>query len=321
MSMRGVHRESKEQEEEDKMRIFITGATGFVGSAVVQELIKGGHQVVGLARSEQAAASLTAAGASVHRGSLEDVQSLRSGATASDGVIHTAFIHDFLNYGPAASADERAIETLGSVLAGSDRPLIVTSGTLAATPGRIAREEDRPNPDFPRKSEKASLALAERGVRAAVVRLPPTVHGEGDHGFIPALIAVARERGFSAYVGDGLNRWPAVHRSDAASLYRLAFEKASAGATYHGVADEGIPARDISAVIGRRLNLPSFGISAEEAGNHFGWIGRFFAMDGPASSENTQNWLGWRPTHPSLISDLEGPHYFETKSSAALLHR
>ena len=299
------------------MKIFVTGATGFIGSAIVQELINSGYQVLGLARSDAAAASLAAAGAKVHRGSLEALESLRGGALAADGVIHTAFIHDFNNYAPAAETDRRAIETLGAALAGSDRPLVVTSGTLLAQrQGPLATEEDAPNPDFPRKSEEAALALAERGVRVSVLRLAPSVHGEGDHGFVPALIGVAREKGASAFVGDGLNRWPAVHRLDAAHLYRLVLEKGSAGARYHGVADEGVPARDIADVIGRRLNVPVVAKSREEASGHFGWIGHFFGIDGPASSALTQEHLGWRPSQRALISDLDAEHYFATKLAA-----
>jgi nucleoside-diphosphate-sugar epimerase len=304
------------------MRVFVTGATGFVGSAVVQELISAGHSVLGLARSDKAAQSLAAAGAEVHHGSLHDLESLTRGATAADAVIHTAFIHDFANYGPAADADRRAIETLGEALAGSDRPLIVTSGTLVLQPkGPVVAEEDTPNASFPRKSEDALHALASRRVRVSVVRLPPTVHGEGDHGFVPALISVAREKGVSAYVGDGLNRWPAVHRLDAARLYRLVVEKGTAGAAYHGVAEEGIPARDIAEVIGRRLNVPVVSKSGDQAAAHFGWIGHFFSMDGPASSAQTRERLGWRPTQPGLTTDLDAGHYFQATAAPELLHR
>jgi len=294
------------------MKVFLTGATGFIGSAILQELIAAGHQVIGLARSDAGAKSLAAAGAAVHRGSLEDLESLRSGAAAADGVIHTAFIHDFSNYAPAAEKDRRAIEALGSVLAGTDRPFVVTSGTLLLQrQGPLATEGDAPNPSFPRKSEQAALAVAPRRVRVSILRLPPSVHGDGDHGFVPALIRIAREKGVSAYVGDGLNYWPAVHRLDATHLYRLALEKRSDGATaYHGIADEGIPFREIAEVIGRRLNVPVVRKPPEEAANHFGWMAHFVGVDCPASSKRTRELLGWQPKQPGLIPDLEQGTYF-----------
>jgi nucleoside-diphosphate-sugar epimerase len=298
------------------MRVFVTGATGFIGSAIVAELIDAGHQVTALARSDQAAASLTATGAQVHRGALEDPGSLRGAAAASDGVIHTAFtnISATTSLADSARADLRAVATIGEALAGSGRPFVVTSGIGLLAPGRLATEEDAPDPgsfSAPRiAAEEAALSLAGRGVRASVVRLPYSVHGEGDHGFVPALIGIARAEGVSAYPGDGANRWPAVHRLDAAHLFRLALEAAPAGARLHGVDDEGVPFRDIAEIIGRHLKLPATAIPREEAGSHFGWLGPIVTVDHPASSTLTQKQLGWHPARPALIPDLDEGHYF-----------
>lgn len=294
------------------MRIFVTGATGFVGSAIVPELIAAGHQVLGLARSDAAAAALMSAGAGVQRGALDDLESLREGASAAGAVIHAGFNHDFANYGAAAETDRRAIQAIGAVLAGSDRPFLVTSGTALAATGRLATEEDAANSNFPRKSEEAAKSAAAAGARVAVLRLPPTVHGVGDHGFIPLLIHLAREKGLSAYVGQGLNRWPAVHRLDAAHLYRLVLEGGAMSPRYHAVADEGVPFREIAQVIGRRLNVPVVSKSPEEAADHFGWFAHFAGLDCPASSARTQEQLGWHPAQPSLIPDIDQPAYFAT---------
>jgi len=296
------------------MRVFVTGATGFIGSAIVAELIAAGHKVLGLARSNAATASLIAAGADVHRGSLEDLGSLRSGAMSADGTIHTAFNHDFSKFKENCEADRRVIETLGAALVGSDRPLVVTSGTGLLKPGRLVTEEDVPESSpIPRvASEEAAAAVAARGVNISVVRLPPTVHGDGDHQFVPLLIGIAREKRVSAYVGDGRNRWPAVHRLDAARLFRLALERGLAGARFHGVAEEGVPFRDIAGAIGRGLNVPIVEKSTEEANSHFGWFAHFAALDNPASSRRTREVLGWQPTQAPLIADLDHGRYFES---------
>ncbi len=301
------------------MRVFVTGATGFIGSAVVAELIDAGHDVIGLARSDEAAAAVQAAGAEAHRGALDDLDSLRRGAAAADGVIHTAYIHDFSQMENAARTDLLAIETLGTALEGSDQPMVISTGTALIKPGQVATEEDSTDPDsHPRlKVEDAAKAFAERGVRTATVRPGASVHGEGDHGFVPVLIDIARTKGVSAYIGEGSNRWPAVHRLDAAHLYRLALEKAPAGSVFHAIADEGVPTREIAEIIGRHLDLPVVSIAPEDAAEHFGWMGMFFAVDAPASSALTQERLGWRPTHPGLIEDLEQGYYFTQAQAAA----
>jgi nucleoside-diphosphate-sugar epimerase len=294
------------------MQVFVTGATGWVGSAVVKELMAAGHRVLGLARSDPGADALKSTGALVHRGSLADLESLRSGARQSDAVIHTAFNHDFSKFAENCAEDERAIEALGSVLEGSNRPLLVTSGVALLSPGRTATEADAPpaNSPIPRKSETATEALVKRGVTASSIRLAPSVHGHGDHGFVPILIGIARETGVSAYIGDGLNRWPAVHRLDAARLYRLALERGAKGERFHAVAEEGVPFLEIAEVIGRRLNIPVVSKSPAEAAQHFGWFAMFAGIDAPASSARTRAELGWKPEQPGLIADVDDPAYF-----------
>jgi len=302
------------------VRIFVTGATGFIGSAITAELIDAGHQVLGLARTDEGAAALADAGAEAHRGSLQDLDSLRRGAAASDGVIHTAYMHDFSQMENAAQTDLRAIEALGTELAGSARPLVITTGTALVKPGAVATEEDVIDPGsggHPRLgAERTALGFVERGVRVSIVRPGASVHGEGDHGFVPFLIGVARSQAVSGYIGDGSNRWPAVHRLDAAHLYRLAVETAPAGSVLHAIGDEGVATRDIAEVIGRHLSLPVVSVSAEEAGDHFGWMAAFWRLDAPASSALTQERMGWNPVHIGLIEDLEQGHYFQTVASA-----
>ncbi|MGH9653425.1 MAG: SDR family oxidoreductase [Bryobacteraceae bacterium] len=295
------------------MRVFVTGATGFIGSAVVKELIGAGHQVLGLARSDAGAAALATTGAEVHRGSLEELESLRSGAAAADAVIHLGFVHDFSNFKKSCEIDKRAIEVLGSALAGSDRPLIVTSGLALLAQDGLATEKDPPFPvsdHYPRASEHAAASLENRGVRAMVVRLPQ-VHDTTKQGLVTAAIQIAREKGVSAYIGEGRNYWAAVHVVDAAHLYRTALEKGHAGARYHAIAEEGVMARDIAEAIGRGLNVPVVSIAPEQAAGHFGWLAPFAGLDLSGSSAQTRQELGWNPSGPGLISDLENMQYVQ----------
>ena len=306
------------------MRVFVTGASGWIGSAVVPELLGAGHEVIGLARSDASADALAAAGADVRRGGLDDLDTLRDAAASSDGVIHLAFKHELAfsgDFQAAADADRRAVETFGAALAGSDRPLLIASGILGLAPGRVVTEQDGHGPHAaiatfgggPQtrwETAEFTLSLASRGVRSSIVRLPPTNHGEGDNGFIATLIGIAREKGISGYIGDGTNRWPAVHRLDSARLFRLGLEEAPAGTTLHAVADEGVPVKEIAEVIGRHLGIPVLSVPAEEAGEHFTWLGGFLGLDAPASSELTRELLDWRPTHSGLIGDLDQEHYF-----------
>jgi nucleoside-diphosphate-sugar epimerase len=301
------------------MRVFVTGASGHIGSAVVPELLAAGHQVTGLARSDASAATLESWGAAVLRGTIDDLDILRSAADQSDGVIHLAFKHEKMRSGDmagAASADLLGIETMLDALAGTDRPFVGTSGTLLlamAVPGRFGTETDVASGGGRADAENLTIATASRGVRTSVIRLPPTVHSSLDqHGFIPALIGIARAKGVAGYVGDGSNRWPAGHTLDAAHLYRLALEEAPAGSRLHAVGDEGVPFREIAEAIGRNLNLPVESIAPEEATAHFSFLGDFVQLDNPTSSELTRKLLGWEPTHPGLIADLDEGHYFNS---------
>jgi nucleoside-diphosphate-sugar epimerase len=307
------------------MRIFVTGASGWIGSAVVPELIGAGHQVVGLARSQTSADALLAAGAEVQRGDVDDLDVLAKTAASSDGVVHLAFKHDVAfagDFDSAVTADRQAIETFGEALAGTDKPFVIASGIMGVALGRMATEEDGRDLDVNAPASgplgrqlnaQLTISLADRGVRASVLRLPPTTHGDGDNGFVATQVGIAREKGVSGYVGDGANRWPAAHRSDAARLFRLALEGAPAGSVVHAVDDEGVRVRDIAEVIGRHLNIPTVSIAPDEAGAHFGWLGGFLAIDGPASSTLTRKLLDWQPTGPGLIEDLEMGHYFDAK--------
>lgn len=295
------------------MRVFVTGASGWVGTAVVKELLASGHHVVGLARSEEGAKKVADLGADLLRGSLDDVDGLRQAAAQADGVIHTAFNHDFSRLAENCEQERRAIDAMGAGLQGSGRPFVVTSGVALLAPGRVTSEDDPtriPSESFPRSPEITAGAFEERGVRVAAIRLAPTVHGIGDKGFVPRLIDIAREKGVSAYVGEGRNRWPAVHRLDAAHLYRLALEHGATGGPFHAIAEEGVPMKEIAEAIGRGLNMPVVSKSLEEAAEHFGWFARFASVDCPSSSTRTRSLLGWAPEHPSLLADMENPAYF-----------
>ncbi|MFF7364784.1 NAD-dependent epimerase/dehydratase family protein [Streptomyces sp. NPDC008125] len=320
------------------MRVFVTGASGWIGSAVVPELIAAGHRVVGLARSDASAAALTEAGAEVRHGSLDDLETLREAAAESDGVIHLAFKHDLAfsgDFDAATEADRRAIDILGEALAGSGRPLVIAAGILGLAPGQVATEEDgQPEDGQPSgrvggtganapasgpagrlANSHATLAFADRDVRASVVRLPPTVHGDGDHGFLATVVATARAKGVSGYIGDGANRWPAVHRDDAARLFRLALESAPAGSTLHAVGDQGVPIRVVAEVIGERLGVPVASVDPADAAGHFTWLADILALDSPASADRTRSLLGWRPAGPGLLDDLAEGHYFKNPTA------
>ncbi len=305
------------------MRVFVTGASGWIGRAVVPELTAAGHTVVGLARSDASARALEAAGAEVRKGSLDDLDTLGEAAATSDGVIHLAFKHDLAftgDFDGAVEADRRAIETFGEALAGSDKPFVIASGVLGLAPGHVATERDGlvaedgerelTGPERRRANAQLTLAMADRGIRSSVVRLPPTCHGDGDNGFIPTAIGFAREKGAAAYLGDGSNRWPAVHRDDAATVFRLALESAPAGSALHAIGDEGVPIREVADVFAEHLDVPAVSVAPEQAGDYLGWLGLFWGLDSPASAAITRELLGWQPTRPGLIADLGEGHYF-----------
>lgn len=300
------------------MRVFVTGGSGWIGSAVVPDLIEVGHEVLGLARSNASAQALEAAGAQVLRGDLDDLESLCWGARGSDGVIHLAYIHDFSQFDENARIDLQAIKAMSGELEGSGKPLVIASGTGLLGPGRVVTEHDTAGPDHPLRArainEEFTVSLAGKGIRSSSVRLAPTVYGDGDHGFMAMVVNVAREKGVSAYIGDGANRWPGVHRLDAAHLFRLALDNAPAGTVLHGIGDEGVALRSIAEVIGRHLGIPTASISAEQAMEHFGWLGGLLGADIPASSLLTRELMGWQPVQPGLLEDLENGHYFREAS-------
>ena len=298
------------------MRVFVTGASGWIGSGLVPGLIASGHEVVGLARSAESAATLEATGVEVLRGSLDDIDSLEEGAAKSDGVVHLAFIHEFGDYQRAVDADLKAVKAMGEVLVGSDRPLVIASGMGGLRSSDLLTETDGFQGGMPRADTAiATLALADRGVRSSVVRLPPTVHGRGDFGFVPTLVGIAQAKGFSAYIGEGADRWSAVHRDDAARLFQRALERAPAGSVVHAVGDEGVPTRTIAEIIGRRLDVPVRSIAADEASEHFGFLGLIYGLDLGASGRLTEERLGWHPEGVGLLEDMEEGHYFAEGAS------
>ena len=300
------------------MRVFVTGATGWIGGTVARLLLEGGHEVLGVARNDEGAAKLEAAGVPVHRATLEDPASFVAGAEQCDAMVHCAFIHDFSRFAENMEIEKRTIEAVLGALEGTGKPLVISSGLAMLAPGRLATEDDV-SADWGRgATENLVRAAAGRGVKSAVIRLAPTVHGVGDDGFVPRLIDVARDKGVAAYVGDGANRWPGVHRLDAARLYVAALERGTPGAAYHATESEGIAMRDIAAVISRRLGVPTASIAAKEAQNHFGFLGMFAGVDMPASSAKTRADLGWAPQEPSLLEDLDQPAYFERRSGLTI---